>query len=70
MIDEMLDILMEKEPLISNETLLHYGVGHLQGGKSGRYPWGSGEDGLQRIGSFGDRVEVLRKNGFSDDEIM
>ena len=26
------------------EDLLHYGRGHLDGGHSGRYPWGSGED--------------------------
>ncbi len=25
--------------------LYHYGVGHLNGGHSGRYPWGSGEKG-------------------------
>lgn len=25
--------------------LYHYGVGHLDGGKSGRYPWGSGKKG-------------------------
>ena len=63
------DILMDKEPLVSEETLAHYGVGHLQGGNSGRYPWGSGDSPLQRIGAFSDRVKVLRKSGMSDDEI-
>ena len=63
------DILVEKEPLVSPETLAHYGVGHLQGGNSGRYPWGSGDSPLQRIGAFSDRVKVLRKQGMSLDEI-
>jgi len=63
------DILTDKDPLVSEETLAHYGVGHLQGGNSGRYPWGSGDSPLQRIGAFSDRVKVLRKQGMSDDEI-
>lgn len=63
------DILLNKEPLVSEETLAHYGVGHLQGGNSGRYPWGSGDSPLQRIGAFSDRVKVLRKQGMSDDDI-
>jgi len=63
------DILVVKDPLVSEETLAHYGVGHLQGGNSGRYPWGSGDSPLQRIGAFSDRVKVLRKQGMSDDEI-
>ena len=29
--------------LFSEDYLAHYGVGHLQGGHSGRYPWGSGK---------------------------
>lgn len=63
------DILVEKEPLVSEETLAHYGVGHLQGGNSGRYPWGSGDNPLQRIGSFSDRVNALKKQGMNLDEI-
>lgn len=27
--------------------IAHYGVGHLNGGHSGRYPWGSGKDPKQ-----------------------
>ena len=69
MLDGELDILMEKDPLVSEETLAHYGVGHLQGGNSGRYPWGSGDNPLQRIGAFSDRVKILRKQGMTDDEI-
>lgn len=63
------DIFGEKLPLVSEETLAHYGVGHLQGGNSGRYPWGSGDNPLQRIGSLSDRVNTLRKQGMSIDEI-
>lgn len=32
--------------------LLHYGKGHLDGGHSGRYPWGSGENPYQRFKTF------------------
>lgn len=28
---------------MKDEELTHYGVGHLHGGNSGRYPWGSGK---------------------------
>jgi len=28
-----------------NDYLAHFGVGHLHGGHSGRYPWGSGKKG-------------------------
>ena len=31
--------------------LKHYGVGHIQGGNSGRYPWGSGENPFQHATS-------------------
>ena len=67
--DYGIDILIEKEPLVSETTLAHYGVGHLQGGQSGRYPWGSGDNPLQRIGSFSDRVNALKKQGMNLDEI-
>ena len=69
MLDGVNDILEEKAPLVSDETLAHYGVGHLNGGHSGRYPWGSGDNPLQRIGEFSDRVKLMRKQGMSDDEI-
>lgn len=34
--------------MIEKEELMHRGVGHLHGGHSGRYPWGSGKKGKQR----------------------
>lgn len=30
-----------------SDDIFHYGKGHLDGGHSGRYPWGSGEDPYQ-----------------------
>lgn len=59
----------EKEPLVDSRTLKHYGVGHLNGGHSGRYPWGSGDAAYQRIGSLSDRVKQMKKQGYSMAEI-
>lgn len=49
--------------------LQHYGVGHLDGGHSGRYPWGSGENPEQRSTNFLKYVEDQRKEGLTDAEI-
>lgn len=35
------------EKITQDDELMHYGVGHLHGGHSGRYPWGSGKDSKQ-----------------------
>lgn len=51
--------------IINGEELLHYGVGHLDGGHSGRYPWGSGENPEQRSNSFLKYVDTQRKKGMS-----
>lgn len=32
----------------TTDFLMHYGKGHLDGGKSGRYPWGSGKKNKSR----------------------
>lgn len=50
---------------VSDEMLMHYGI--LR--RSGRYPWGSGENPYQHSGDFYNRVQQLRKDGFSDTEI-
>lgn len=60
----------EKPPLssidISDEDwLFHYGVKR----RSGRYPWGSGEDPYQHSGDFLTRIENLHKKGMSEKEI-
>lgn len=47
----------------------HYGVGHLNGGHSGRYPWGSGDRPFQTSGDFKSRVQELKKKGLSEREI-
>ena len=44
-----------------SETLAHYGMPR----RSGRYPWGSGEDGYQHSRDFLGRVEEMRKSGFT-----
>lgn len=49
--------------------LQHYGVGHLDGGHSGRYPWGSGDNPEQRSTSFLKYVDDQRQQGLSDAEI-
>lgn len=42
---------------IAEEILCHYGVKR----RSGRYPWGSGDDPYQRSGDFLSRIEELKK---------
>lgn len=59
--------------LIAEEIKSYYGIGSDENAlehygmprRSGRYPWGSGEDPYQRTGDFISRVEELRKNNFS-----
>lgn len=43
-----------------SEYLAHYGKGHLDGGHSGRYPWGSGETPYQHSNEWLSRVRELR----------
>ena len=47
------------------QDLLQYGVKR----RSGRYPWGSGENPYQHSGDFLSRVEQLKKEGHSETEI-
>lgn len=44
--------------------LIHYGVGHLQGGNSGRYKWGSGKNPMQRNPLSGHYDVDLAKNNY------
>ena len=46
---------------IAEDILMHYGVAR----RSGRYPWGSGEDPYQHNRDFLSRVEELKKQGFT-----
>lgn len=52
--------IMSYYGISSNPELLHYGMPR----RSGRYPWGSGEDPYQSGGDFLGRVEKMRKEGF------
>ena len=50
--------------------LAHYGVGHLENGNSGRYPWGSGENPYQDGGSWYRLYSSFKEQGLSEQEIM
>lgn len=45
-----------------NDILIHYGMPR----RSGRYPWGSGEDPYQHGRDFLGRIEELKKNGWTE----
>ena len=47
---------------IADEILMHYGMPK----RSGRYPWGSGEDPYQHGRDFLGRVEELKKQGWTE----
>lgn len=55
--------------IVCGDELMHYGVGHLDGGHSGRYPWGSGDNPEQRSNNFLKYVDEQRKKGLSIKEI-
>ena len=46
----------------SEDTLEHYGIKR----RSGRYPWGSGEDPYQRTRDFLSRVDELKSQGWEE----
>lgn len=52
--------------VISDIVLAHYGIKR----RSGRYPWGSGENPYQHSGDFVSRVKELKDQGLSDAEII
>jgi DNA-directed RNA polymerase specialized sigma24 family protein len=47
---------------IAEEILMHYGMPK----RSGRYPWGSGENPYQHSGDFLSRIEELKKTGWTE----
>ena len=49
-----------------SNILEHYGTKR----HSGRYPWGSGDNPYQHSGDFLSRVEVLKKKGLSEKDIL
>lgn len=56
--DEILELYGLEE---GEEILIHYGIKR----RSGRYPWGSGENPYQHSGDWLSRVEAMRKDGFT-----
>lgn len=60
-IDEMIAII-EGEEFEDDDELMHYGVKR----RSGRYPWGSGEDPYQHGGDFISRIDALKKEGWTE----
>ena len=50
---------------VTEDILVHYGVKR----RSGRYPYGSGEDPYQHEGDFVARVKQLKKDGLKETEI-
>jgi hypothetical protein len=56
---------MSEDPIEPDEELQHYGTPR----KSGRYPWGSGEDPVQRHKDFLTSVADLRRQGISEAKI-
>lgn len=51
---------------VAEDILMHYGVKR----RSGRYPWGSGDNPYQHSGDFLSRVEELKKKGMSEKDIV
>lgn len=49
-----------------DDVLMQYGMPR----RSGRYPYGSGDDPYQRTGNFATRVQELRGQGLSEKEIV
>ena len=60
-----LDGVSEHSGDIYEDVLIHYGVKR----RSGRYPWGSGENPYQRSGEFISRSNELKKSGMTEKEV-
>ena len=49
---------------IVEEMLMHYGMPR----RSGRYPWGSGDNPYQHSGDFLSRVEEMKRDNFTEED--
>lgn len=58
-------VVEEMQLILQDNELAHYGMPR----RSGRYPWGSGEDPYQRNMDFLGRYEELKKRGMSEKDI-
>ena len=54
---------------MNDDYLMHYGKGHRDGGHSGRYPWGSGEDPYQRYRDWLSEYRRWEAKGLSEKQI-
>lgn len=50
---------------VAEEILMHYGMPR----RSGRYPWGSGDNPYQHSGDFLSRIDELKSQGLRETEI-
>ena len=58
-------IAEEIRTVMDDDELMHYGMPR----RSGRYPWGSGDDPYQHNNDFYNRVQEMTKNGMSEHDI-
>lgn len=58
-------VVEEMQLILQDDELAHYGTPR----RSGRYPWGSGDNGYQRNIDFLGRYEKLKEKGLSEKEI-
>ena len=64
--EELLSYFDISRNTIVDDSLMHYGVKR----RSGRYPWGSGDNPYQHSGDFLSRVQELKKRGLSETDIV
>ena len=62
----MNSVAEEMRAILNGDELMHYGVKK----RSGRYPWGSGDNPYQHSGDFLSRVQELKKQGLSEKDIV
>lgn len=60
-----MSVILDEMKAILNGEMMHYGVAR----RSGRYPWGSGDNPYQRSIDLLGRIELLKKQGLSENEI-
>lgn len=63
--EEVLFVDSETGEVVDIDILQHYGMPR----RSGRYPWGSGENPYQRTGDFLSRVNKMKSQGMTESEI-
>lgn len=59
------DYEIYQSDMSDEDYLMHYGVPR----RSGRYPWGSGNESYQRTGDFLSRIDELKSQGMSEKDI-